>query len=145
MLEIRDCASSDAEALFRLFGHWDASRSYDRVVFMASLEAVLNDPAVRIIVAEEGGAIVGYGQITERRKLGQGCSLDVDQLLVDESRRSGGIGKALMARIEQIARESGLGLVALHSQAHRSRAHVFYERLGYQLKKISKYYEKRLE
>jgi len=135
---------TDAEALFRIFGHWDRSKSFDRVRFMESFEAVSGDPAVRIIVAEDKGEILGYGQITERRMLGFMPSLCVDQLLVDESKRSGGIGKALMARIEEIARAGGFGLVALHSQAHRSRAHVFYERLGYELKKISKYYEKRL-
>lgn len=141
---IRNCEKKDGEALFKLYAQWDLSRAFDKRVFLDSLEGILKDPSIRLVMAEEDGAIVGYAQISESRKLGHGAFLAVDQLLVDEARRSGGVGKALMEEIERWAGERGLGKVVLHSQAHRSRAHVFYERLGYELKKISKYYEKEI-
>jgi GNAT superfamily N-acetyltransferase len=144
MIEIRDCEPGDAAGLFALFKDWDRSRDYDEAVFRESFESALADPAIRIILAREEGEIVGYGQLSERRNLGAGPSLRVDQLLVDSSRRSGGIGKALMARVEEMARQGGFSTVSLHSQVQRSRAHVFYEGLGYELKKISKYFEKPL-
>jgi hypothetical protein len=49
-----------------------------------------------------------------------------------------------MAQAERVARGEGLSVVRLSSQIHRSRAHVFYENLGYEFLKISKYYEKKL-
>lgn len=141
---IRTCNRSDGEALFCLFEEWDRSRSYDKRGFLDSLALVLDDPSIHIIVAEEGGAIVGYAHSRLTRKLGQGVFLELDQLLVAETKRSTGIGKALMEEVERIALSKGVRIVSLYSQAHRSRAHVFYERLGYELTKISKYYEKRL-
>jgi GNAT superfamily N-acetyltransferase len=142
MLQIRDCALDDADALFGLFLHWDRAREFGRSEFMESLPTVLADPELRILVAIEGDSLCGYAQLSERRNLGHKPSLRVDQLLVDDAKRSAGIGGALMARIEEIARERGFATVSLHSQVHRSRAHVFYERQGYELRKISKYYEK---
>lgn len=144
MLLIRDCAPGDADALFALFQHWDRSRAHDEAVFMESLPAVLADPGLILLVALDAGALCGYAQASERRCLGHAPSLRIDQLLVDEERRSNGIGTALLSRIEGIAGERGFATVSLHSQVQRSRAHVFYERHGYELKKISKYYEKAL-
>jgi len=145
MLQIRDYAVDDADALFELYRHWDRSRDFDRGEFMESLPEVLADPELRILVAIDGESLCGYAQLSERRSLGHNASLRVDQLLVDKSKRSAGIGGALMARIEEIARDGCFATVSLHSQVQRSRAHVFYERLGYELKKISKYYEKTIE
>jgi hypothetical protein len=49
-----------------------------------------------------------------------------------------------MEKVEEIALEENIFLIKLSSQLHRSRAHVFYENLGFTVEKMSKFYEKRL-
>ena len=43
-----------------------------------------------------------------------------------------GIGKMLMERVEELAKERGISMIGLASGFQRTEAHEFYERLGYQ-------------
>ena len=59
-----------------------------------------------------------------------GRFLYVDDLVTDEAERSRGVGHALMAHLEQAAREAGCENLVLDSGTHRHRAHRFYFREG---------------
>jgi GNAT superfamily N-acetyltransferase len=142
---IRPFARGDEESLYALMAHWDKSRVFPRATFDESLSTIMGLDDNEIVLAFEAERLVGYAQIIVCHHLGFEPSLEVMQLLVAEDRRGGGIGKRLMAYAERRARELGLKKVHLHSQVMRSRAHVFYEGLGYEFTKISKFYEKRLE
>lgn len=52
-------------------------------------------------------------------------------LCVDEDLRSSGIGKILLKKCEEIARERGCNRVELHSNIRRESAHRFYLRENY--------------
>ncbi len=54
-------------------------------------------------------------------------------LVVDESVRTHGIGRALVQAAEQFARERGAKRINVTTALHRSDAHAFYERIGYAL------------
>ena len=54
----------------------------------------------------------------------------VDDLVTDESRRSSGIGHALMEHLQGAARRAGCVSLALDSGTHRQQAHKFYFREG---------------
>ncbi|WP_293718418.1 GNAT family N-acetyltransferase [Stappia sp.] len=56
----------------------------------------------------------------------------VESVHVDPSMRSRGLGARMMAFAEERARERGCVLMQLASNAQRTRAHAFYERLGYE-------------
>lgn len=58
--------------------------------------------------------------------------LHVDDLVVDATHRSAGIGAALLAHLEQVAREHGARCVELESGHPRTHAHRFYRRAGYE-------------
>jgi GNAT superfamily N-acetyltransferase len=141
-LQIRPFESGDEDALFALMTHWDKDYAFDKAVFLASLEAILGSPDADILLAFQGRDLVGYAQTAICRHLGFAPFLEVVQLLVSAERRSSGTGRKLMERAEDLARSKGLNSVKLSSQVMRSRAHVFYERLGYMFYKISKFYEK---
>jgi GNAT superfamily N-acetyltransferase len=143
--EIRPFAKDYASALYALMADWDKSHTFPRGTFDESLKAILELDGNEIVLAFEAERLVGYAQIIVCHHLGFEPSLEVMQLLVAQDRRNGGIGKRLMAYAENRALELGLNKVQLHSQGMRSRAHVFYEGLGYEFTKISKFYEKRLE
>jgi ribosomal protein S18 acetylase RimI-like enzyme len=52
-------------------------------------------------------------------------------LVVDESARGQGIGRALVAAAEKYFEERGCVLIEVTSNKRRTDAHAFYERLGY--------------
>jgi GNAT superfamily N-acetyltransferase len=55
----------------------------------------------------------------------------VEAVRVRADLRSRGIGAALMAHVEQRAKQAGCGLIQLTTDRQRLDAHRFYERLGY--------------
>ncbi len=144
---IRDCRASDGPALFKLFGNWDPGHEFDLSLFTASLEDILAGSGgdTRIFVADSGSSLVGYAQLGKLRRLGFIPDWEIMQLLVLPELRSSGIGAALLARIEELARNEGCSALILSSQSHRQRAHAFYERNGFRQFKESRFYEKNLE
>jgi GNAT superfamily N-acetyltransferase len=54
----------------------------------------------------------------------------VDDLVTDETRRSTGVGHALMEHLQDIARAAGCEQYTLDSGTHRQQAHKFYFREG---------------
>jgi len=55
----------------------------------------------------------------------------IPDLVVSEAARSRGVGAALLARAEQLAREHGCFVMRLESANWRTRAHAFYLREGW--------------
>ena len=68
----------------------------------------------------------------------------INGLVVDEGRRSGGIGASLVEAAEGWARERGATAIVVRSRSSRERAHRFYERIGYVEIKRSHVFEKPL-
>jgi GNAT superfamily N-acetyltransferase len=58
--------------------------------------------------------------------------LYVDDLVVDEGRRSEGVGARLLDHLEHLARDAGAHCVELDSGHQRTDAHRFYRARGYQ-------------
>lgn len=142
MITIEPARVTDANELYDLYSQWDRNKTYDRDVFETSLRAVLGQGNDRIFTAKENGLIVGYMEIANRLSLGHEPYYEVVALLVSENNRSSGIGKLLLDKAEDIARRDRVRFVKLSSQLHRSRAHVFYEKHGYECYKYSKFFSK---
>jgi GNAT superfamily N-acetyltransferase len=56
----------------------------------------------------------------------------VSALVVDERHRHGGVGRSLLAAVENEARRRGCALVFLTTAERRKDAHAFYRRLGWE-------------
>ena len=69
---------------------------------------------------------------------------EVGGLVVDEKYRDSGVGRLLMQQAEQWARKQGYSEVVLRSNVIRTRAHTFYESLGYTVTKTQKHFRKTL-
>lgn len=91
--------------------------------------AMANDEA-KVIVAEEDGVIVGFMKLAFVEKP-WGKSCEVETLVIDDPRRSLGIGRRLMDEAERIARDSGAAGVRVDVLFENESAREFYERLGY--------------
>lgn len=77
---------------------------------------------------EDHGEIVAVGGFRIFGLLATGRTLYIDDLVTDEGGRSRGHGKALLAWIEDYARQQGCDTLSLDSGTHRQDAHAFYLR-----------------
>ncbi len=139
-VKIRRALREDAAAIARLSGQLGYPATSEQI---RSRFAVLEpDPKVAILVAELAGAVVGWVQLLDQQILETGSRVEVAALVVDETVRGSGIGRRLMERAEEWARERGYNTVQLRSNVTRAAAHAFYERLGYKHIKTSKTFRK---
>ncbi len=81
-------------------------------------------------VAEAGGRVVGLAVFRVVEKTFTGRELYCDDLVTDESERSKGAGRAMVAYMEEVARARGCDALALDSGVQRAQAHKFYFREG---------------
>ena len=86
-----------------------------------------------MIVAENDGEIIGTLQITFTPSISfqGGKRATVESVRVDEKYRGQGIGKELMLWAINRAREENCFAMQLTSNAERTDAHRFYEKLGF--------------
>lgn len=142
MTEITYAVPEDKEGLFALFTQWDDETNFDYAVFSDSFDRIVADAGNRILIARVEGVIAGYAQFFPVDELGFKPFVEIAEFMVTPSLRSHGIGSAILERIEETARANGIGTIKLSSQTFRTRAHVFYERMGFKNFKNSKFYEK---
>jgi GNAT superfamily N-acetyltransferase len=95
-------------------------------------ERYLERPDAVLLVAEDDGSVVGLLDMEYRVRLNFTTPQAwIPDLVVAEDWRSGGVGRALLARAEELAREEGCWGMALESATWRERAHAFYVREGW--------------
>lgn len=105
----------------------------DMAPYLVAFAAMQAEGANQLIVGEMAGEIIATYQIT----FISGLSLKaarralVESVRVAAALRSRGIGARLMADAETRARAAGCTLIQLTSNASRSDARRFYERLGF--------------
>jgi GNAT superfamily N-acetyltransferase len=126
---VRFAAASDAPALAGLCVQLGYPSTPEQVA--GRLAGILPRPEHAIFLAEAGGQAAGWIHVFICRMLEAEPFLEVGGLVVDETRRGLGIGKALMAAGESWSRERGVLEVRLRSNVIRKDAHRFYESLGY--------------
>ncbi|WP_144711583.1 GNAT family N-acetyltransferase [Curtobacterium pusillum] len=139
---LRNAAADDLDDLMTLLSddpisaaRGDVADAEDRPLYAAALRTIAADPANAVLVAtDEAGDIVGTLQLTTIPGMARRGSarLLVEAVRVRSAVRSGGIGSVLMRWVTDVAaRDLGTSLVQLTSDADRTDAHRFYERLGF--------------
>jgi GNAT superfamily N-acetyltransferase len=88
-------------------------------------------PFSYVLFAEASGLEIGFALYGFRYSsfMGQ-LNIWLDDLYVDEDRRSQGAGAALMERLAQIAKEKDCTHLAWNANARNTRGLSFYHRLG---------------
>jgi GNAT superfamily N-acetyltransferase len=95
--------------------------------------AVDADPAHLLVVADDGGMVVGTLQLSFLPGLSRAGALraQVEGVRVAAAARGRGLGEAMLRWCADEARRRGAALVQLTTDTRRADAHRFYERLGY--------------
>jgi ribosomal protein S18 acetylase RimI-like enzyme len=101
--------------------------------YLRAFEAVEKDPNIQLVVAEEGGAVIGCLQLCILPGLSsQGASRAlIEDVRVASHRRSRGIGEQLVQWAIAQARARQCRLVELLTHNTRVDAQRFYKRLGF--------------
>ncbi|GGF39527.1 GNAT family N-acetyltransferase [Subtercola lobariae] len=139
---LRDATTTDLEALISLLsddpisaGRGDIASADDRPLYATALQRIVSDPAnALLVVVDQADTVVGTMQLTVIPGMARRGStrLLVEAVRVLSSQRSRGVGASMMRWVtESAAPELGAGLVQLTSDAARTDAHRFYERLGF--------------
>lgn len=106
----------------------------DPAPYLRAFEVLDADPHQLLAVADRDGDVVGTLQLTfipglSRRGATRAL---IEAVRVRADQRGGGLGALLVEWAVAEARRQGCALVQLTSDASRTRAHRFYERLGFQ-------------
>lgn len=139
---LRNATEADLDALMALLSddpisaaRGDVAAPEDRPQYADALRSIVDDTANALLVAEDtDGRLVGTLQLTRIPGMARrgATRLLVEAVRVSSALRSGGIGSALMRWVTDVAApELGTPLVQLTSDAARTDAHRFYERLGF--------------
>jgi len=134
MIDTREATLEDMDGIGRLYlqlggsDHGLSSRYRDIFAQMKS------DSAYHLLVAvNEDNYVVGsiLGIVCKSLAARYEAFLVIEDVIVDDTLRRTGIGRALFEKIEQIAFENTCAYSILVSSGYRTGAHRFYENMGY--------------
>jgi ribosomal protein S18 acetylase RimI-like enzyme len=131
---IRPLALDDLDALLRLFEAVAAERlwlgtepGFDRQHYRSGWRKIVRGKSGAAFVALEGEELVGYVGIHPHEEYGH-----VLGMLVDQRHRGRGIGKALLERATEWARERNLPDISLLVFPHNEHAISLYRSAGFE-------------
>ena len=120
---LREYRGEDLDALYAL----DVMCFEPRFRFSrAAMRRFAQAPKARVVIATIAGRVAAFGilHIEKTRPIRSGYLVTLD---VDPGYRRLGLGKRLMAALEQKARSSGCGALLLHVSSRNEAAICFYE------------------
>jgi GNAT superfamily N-acetyltransferase len=138
-IELRSAVERDLPALVALLADdplgsgREARDSEDLAPYRRAFGLLADDPAHTLVVAVDGGEIVGTLQLSVLPGLSRRGALrgQIEAVRVRAGRRGEGLGAAMIAwAIEEAGRRS-CALVQLTTDKSRADAHRFYRRLGF--------------
>jgi len=104
----------------------------DRGILRAALCGTLEGAVILVAELARGGERAGYVfATTQHDYFTREPHAHVEVLVVEPAAEGRGVARALMAAIEQWARDRGIGVITLNVFDRNTRARDLYDRLGY--------------
>ena len=97
------------------------------------LAKLIADPAVSLLVARDGDTIVGTATVIVYTSPAW-TKARIEDVVVDQSARGQGVGRALVDACIEIARGKGCTIVELQSKRSRVEANRLYQEMGFELR-----------
>ena len=112
------------------------------------IEKLTNDKKQHIIIGfedESTGKIIGFVHAQVYESFYSDLGLNILGLAVNPNFQGRGIGRELMNKLENYAKDNNIGFIRLNSAMKREEAHNFYEHIGYICDKVQKRFIKVFE
>ena len=132
--EVTELTAEMTAAILSLVRQLSSSATPDE----AMLRAVIDTAGSTLLVAEIGDAVVGMCTLATMR-VPTGVRSWIEDVVVDESARGGGIGSRLVEAALAMASSHGARNVDLTSRPERAAANRLYRRLGFQERETNVY------
>ena len=134
-MEIRAARTDDwpgVAALLAELGRPDVRGADDEAEHAAAFGRFLERDDALALVAEDNGEIVGFVDLMFLQRLNfLTPQAWIPDLVVADSARGRGIGRALLAEAEELAVARGCWSMSLESASWRTESHAFYEHVGW--------------
>lgn len=104
----------------------------------AELTAMIESPAITLLVARDGDEIVGSLTLAMFR-IPTGRRAWIEDVVVDNAYRGKGIGEALTREALAVAKAAGATTVDLTSRPSREAANRLYQRVGFEKRETNVY------
>ena len=112
------------------------------------IEKLTNDKKQHIIIGfedESTGKIIGFVHAQVYESFYSDLGLNILGLAVNPNFQGRGIGRELMNKLENYAKDNNIGFIRLNYAMKREEAHNFYEHIGYICDKVQKRFIKVFE
>ena len=126
---VREMNVEDAEAVNALSKQLGYPLSIGQT--LQNIKAILQSKDHIACVAEYENKIVGWIGAAQAIMIEVMPHSEINGLVIDEFHRGMGIGKLLIDRVKQWAKEKGNDKIGLHCNVKRTEAHLFYQHLGF--------------
>ena len=141
-VQIRKMELGDATAVNSLSGQLGYPLSVYQT--LQNMNVILQNNDHNAFVAEYDGKIVGWIGTSQVVMIEVMPHCEINGLVIDEKYRGKGIGKLLIEKVREWAKEKGNDKIRLRCNVKRTEAHLFYEHLGFVETKQQKNYEIRV-
>lgn len=129
-IQIRECVAEDAIFLYELNNN-EMGYDYPRDKTESKLRELLKSNKDKIFVALMDNIVVGYAHANDYDVIYAPHMKNIMGIAVSSHFKKQGIGRALLAAVENWAQETGASGIRLVSGATRTGAHEFYRHCGY--------------
>ncbi|MBI2765345.1 MAG: GNAT family N-acetyltransferase [Chloroflexi bacterium] len=133
-MAIRPATPGDLDALLRLYVQLSAGNAAtDPARTANAFAAMLRTPNLHLLVATVGELVVGTVTVVIVPNLTHNATpwAQLENMVVDETRRGKGVGQQLLRAAVDLAWEAGCYKVQLQSANEREDAHRFYAAFGF--------------
>lgn len=128
---VRPANEADNNSVYELLNQLKGSQ-HNREAFERNYTQNLSDPLVHYLVAIYNQKPVGFISLHVQRILHHANRTgELQELIIDQNYRGKGIGKQLMAAVEELARSLSLEELELTTRIHRKEAQEFYKNLDF--------------
>jgi GNAT superfamily N-acetyltransferase len=131
---IRQMTTTDAKEVNRLSAQLGYQLSIEQT--LQNIHAVLQSKDHTAFVAEHENEIVGWIGASQNIMIEVMPYCEINGLVVDKDHFGMGVGKLLIDKVKQWAKEKNNSKVGLRCNVKRTEAHLFYEHLGFTALKL---------